>query len=362
MLHTVMKPDHMIKDQLLQVMIDNEGSDMYITAGTYPGIKIGGDILRIDDGLEIFSSQDTQDFAQSIITQEDHDYFLKHKNLDFSFTFSGRRFRWNVSFQLEQYMVVLRLLTSDIPKIEDLGLPDIYTEVTKKGQGLILVTGPTGSGKTTTLAAMIDFINDNYNKHIITIEDPIEYVHPHKKSIMEHKEVGKDVPDYETALIGAMRQNPQVILFGEMRNREEIEMALRLAETGHLVFSTLHTRSAYQTITRILDSFDAEDKNQIRLQLADSLIAVFSQRLLKRTDGTGVKLAKEMLVKNSAVANLIRENDLHQIPSVIQMGQREGMQLLETDIIELINMGYISQEEWLKYSNNPKLIMESLRR
>lgn len=159
--------------------------------------------------------------------------------------------------------------------------------------------------------------------------------------------------------MGAMRQNPQVILFGEMRTKEEMEMALRLSETGHLVFSTLHTRSAYQTITRILDSFSAEDKDQIRLQLADSLVAVFSQRLLKLNDGTGVKLAKEILVKNSAVTNLIRENDLHQIPSVIQTGLREGMQLLETDILKLMAEGYISEEEGLKYANNPKLIKEN---
>ena len=207
---------------------------------------------------------------------------------------------------------------------------------------------------------MIDHINENYNKHIITIEDPIEYVHQHKRSIIEHKEVWRDVPNYETALIWAMRQNPQVILFWEMRNRSEMEMALTLAETWHLVFSTLHTRSAHQTISRILDSFDSEDKNQVRLQLADSLVAVFSQRLLKLQDWIWVKMAREILIKNSAVANLIRENDLHQIPSVIQMWSREWMRLLETDIIEFINTGLISEEEWLKYANNPKLVKESI--
>lgn len=353
--------NHLIKDQLLQVMIDNEGSDMYITVGTYPGIKIWGEIVRIDDGLDKFSAEDSQNFALSIITEEQHQKLLKERNLDFSFAHAGRRFRVNISFQMGNYMTVLRLLTSNIPNINDLGLTDIYKDVTKLWQGLILVTWPTWSWKTTTLAAMIDYVNTHYNKHIITIEDPIEYVHPHKKSIIEHKEIWKDVPNYEVALLWAMRQNPQVILFGEMRTREEIENALRLAETGHLVFSTLHTRSAYQTITRILDSFDAEDKNQIRMQLADSLVAVFSQRLLKINDGTGVKLAKEVLFKNGAIANLIRENDLHQIPSVLQTWSREGMQLLERDIIELIENGVISQEEGLKYSNNPKLIKESLQ-
>lgn len=352
--------DHIIKDQLLQVMIDNEWSDMYITVWTYPAIKIWWEIVKIDDWIEVFTSKDTMDFAHSLINERQLERLLNDKNLDFSFFHWERRFRCNISFQMGYYMVVLRLLTADIPDIEDLWLPDIYKEVTKLWQWLILVTWPTGSGKTTTLAAMIDYINSNYTKHIITIEDPIEYVHPHKKSIMEHKEIGKDIPNYETWLIWAMRQNPQVILFWEMRNQNEMEMALRLAETGHIVFSTLHTRSAYQTITRILDSFSWEDKNQIRMQLADSLVAVFSQRLLKTVDGTWVKLAKEILIKNSAVANLIRENDLHQIPSVIQMWSREWMQLLETDIIKLIHLWSISEEEWLKYSNNPKLIKESL--
>ncbi|MCP4523427.1 MAG: PilT/PilU family type 4a pilus ATPase [Candidatus Gracilibacteria bacterium] len=352
--------ENILKDQLLQVMIDSEGSDMYITVGTFPAIKIGGEVIFINEGVDELTSEMSKDFALSLISQPELDILERDQNYDFSATISGRRFRINISYQLGEYMTVLRLLTLDIPELENLGLTDIYKDVTKLGQGLVLVTGPTGSGKTTTLAAMINYINENSTRHIITIEDPIEYVHPHKKSIIEHKEIGRDVPDYETALIGAMRQNPHVILFGEMRSRAEMEMALRLAETGHLVFSTLHTRSAYQTITRVLDSFSAEEKNQIRLQLADSLIAVFSQRLLRTTTGTGVKLAKEILYKNQAIANLIRENDLHQIPSVIQTGAREGMQLLETDILDLIQTGDITLEEGLKYSNNPKLIKESL--
>jgi len=356
----VLKEDHLIKDQLLHVMIDNEWSDMYITVWTHPAIKIGWNIVRIEEWIEKFTEEDTYDFARSIITEEQHQTLIDTRNLDFSFSFNGRRFRTNISFQMWKYMVVLRLLTAKVPDLDDLGLPEIYKKVTKKGQWLILVTWPTGSGKTTTLWAMIDYINKNYNKHIITIEDPIEYVHEHKMSIIEHKEIGRDIPDYETWLIWAMRQNPQVILFGEMRNREEMEMALRLSETGHLVFSTLHTRSAYQTITRILDSFSGEDKWQIRLQLADSLVAVFSQRLLKLENWEWVRLAKEVLIKNSAVSNLIRENDLHQLPSVIQMWQQEGMQLLESDIIDLIRAREITLEEWLKFANNPKLIEESL--
>ncbi len=352
--------ENILKDQLLQVMIDNEWSDMYITVGTYPAIKIWWEIVKIDDWVEKFTPEMSQDFALSIINQDELEVLEKTKNYDFSFSYSGRRFRVNISYQLWNFMTVMRLLSSNIPDIDNLWLSDIYKDVTKLGQGLVLVTGPTGSWKTTTLAAMIDHINQKQNKHIITIEDPIEYVHPHKQSIIEHKEIGRDVPDYETALMWAMRQNPQVILFGEMRTRWEMESALRLAETGHLVFSTLHTRSAHQTITRILDSFPAGDKEQIRLQLADSLVAVFSQRLLVTSDGTGVKMAKEILFKNQAIANLIRENDMHQIPSAIQTGRREGMQLLEQDIIDYIKAWVISQEEWLKYANNPKYIKESL--
>ncbi len=353
-------PDHTFRDQMLQIMIDNEWVDMYITVWAYPSIKIWWEIVDIDDWLEKLDYEETKKFAESLITQEQLEKLKNTKNLDFSFSFWGRRFRSNISFQLSNYMVIIRMLTSDIPEIDELHLTEIYKEVTKKWQGLILVTWPTGSGKTTTLAAMINYINEHNKKHIITIEDPIEYVHTHKKWIIEHKEIGKDVLDYRTALMWAMRQTPDVIMFWEMRTKEEMEMALRLSETGHLVFSTLHTRSAYQTITRIIDAFWTSDKDQIRLQLADSLVAVFSQRLLKSVDGTGVKLAKEILVRNPAIANLIRENELHQIPSVIQTWGREGMMLLENDLSSLIQKWAITEEEWLKYANNPKLLKQNL--
>lgn len=356
----VLEPLHPLRDQLLQVMIDNKGSDMYITVWAYPAIKIGGEITSIDQDLNILGPEDVHFFSKSLIDQEQYDRLQRDKNLDFSFSYVGARFRGNVSFQMGNYMIVIRLLSAEIPEINNLGLTDIYKDVTKLGQGLILVTGPTGSWKTTTLAAMINYINENSKRHIITIEDPIEYVHKHKKCIVEQKEVGRDVPDYETALIGAMRQAPHVILFWEMRSRKEVEMALTLAETGHLVFSTLHTRSASQTISRIIDIFGEHEKEQVRMQLSDSLVAVFSQRLLKKVDGTGVYMVKEVLVNNSAIANLIRENDTHQIPTAMQMGKREGMQLLEDDIIGLIQMGIITLEEGLKYANNPRFIQESI--
>lgn len=348
------------RDQLLQVMIDNEWSDMYITAWTFPAIKIWWEIVKINEWIEKFEWVETQNFAYSIITQKQHEDLLRTKNLDFAFTFSARRFRANVSFQQWKYMTVIRLLWNKIPSLWDLKLPDVYREITKLWQGLILVTWPTWSWKSTTLAAMIDNINANYNKHIITIEDPVEYIHPHKSSIVEQKEIWRDVPDYKTALIWAMRQNPQVILFWEMRSGEEIEMALTLAETGHLVFSTLHTKSAYQTISRIIDAFPWDRQNQIRLQLAESLAWVFSQRLLKKQDWSWVIAVKEILINNTAVSNLIRENDLHQMPSVIQMWNNEWMQMLEKDIVDAINKSQITLEEWLKFANNPKYIKDNV--
>ncbi len=356
----VILEENILKDQLLQVMIDNEGSDMYITVWAYPAVKIWWEIIFINENIEKLKWKDTLEFVQSIISEKQHDELMKSKNLDFSLTFGNRRFRVNISFQLSNYMIVLRLLTSEIPSLDKLHLPDIFKEVTKKWQWIILVTWPTWSWKTTTMAAIIDYINSNYEKHIITIEDPIEYIHDHKKSIIEHKEIWKDVPNYETALVWAMRQSPDIIFFGEMRSKEEIRIALTLAETGHLVLSTLHTRWAYQTITRIMDSFEWQEKSQIRMQLADSLVSVFSQRLLKTRDGTWIRMAKEILVNSWAVANLIRENELHQLPSVLQMWTREWMQILEKDIVDLINMWFITEDEGIKYANNPKLIKESL--
>lgn len=356
----VIRLENVIRDQLLQLIIDSEWSDMYITVWTFPSVKIGGQIVSIDEGVEKMTSEDTLKFAESLINKYQQNELLKEKNLDFAFSFWKRRFRCNISFQMGNYMIVLRLLNWYIPNLEELGLTDIYKEVTKLWQWLILITWPTGSGKSTTLASMINYINENYRKHIITIEDPVEYLHEHKQSIIEQKEIGKDVLSYEVALLWAMRQNPHVIMFWEMRTKKEMEMALTLAETGHLVLSTLHTRSTIQTITRIVDTFDSSEQNQVRLQLSDALIAIFSQRLLATRDGTWVLMAKEILIKNWAIANLIRENDIHQISSVLQMSSREGMQLLENDIIKYIKQWFITEEEGYKYANNHKLIKESI--
>jgi len=360
MIKWVIKEDHELRNQLLQLISDNEWSDLFITVWNYPIIKVAWELTPIDQWIEKLTWRDTMEFAQSVLTEKQHDELIKKRNLDFAFSFWERRFRWNASFQMWNYMLVFRLLSWKILSINDLNLPDVYAEVTKRWQWLILVTGPTGSWKSTTLAAMIDFINTNYSKHIITIEDPVEYIHKHKKSLVEQKEIWKDVLDYKTALAWAMRQAPDVILFWEMRTPEEIWMALTLAETGHLVFSTLHTRSAHQTLSRIIDSFETHAQNQVRMQLADILIWIFSQRLLKWKISWKIHMVKEILINTTAISNLIRENDLHQIPSIMQMWKKEWMQMLEQDIIELIKAWVIEEEEWLKYSNNPKMIKESL--
>lgn len=356
----VILKDYPMRDSLLGVMIDNKWTDFYYTINTYPAIKVSWEIVYINEWIEKVTWRDTENFAKSLITADQYKKLIEMKNLDFSFAFQWSRFRWNISFQMWAIMIVLRLLSDKIPSIQELNLPVIYSDITKLWQGLILVTGPTWSWKSTTLAAMINEINANQAKHIITIEDPIEYVHPHKASIVEQKEIGKDVPDYNTALIWAMRQNPQVILFWEMRNTEEIEMALTLAETWHLVFSTLHTRSAYQTISRIIDSFPAAQQNQVRLQLADTLAWVFSQRLLRKSDWSWVKMVKEILIKNTAISNLIRENELHQMPSVMQISWKDWMQILEQDLLQYINDWVITIEEWMKYANNPKFLKDNI--
>ena len=353
--------EYPLRDALLSVMIDNKWSDFYYTVGAFPSIKLGGVITPIKDGMTEITQQEAENFAKSLVNEDQYQKLLTTKNLDFAFSFQNSRFRGNLSFQMGSHMVILRLLSGDMPTLQGLWLPRVYEDIVKVGQWLVLVTGPTGSGKSTTLAALINEINSRYYKHIITIEDPIEYIHPHKLSIVEQKDIGQDVPDYTTALMGAMRQTPDVILFWEMRTKNEIEMALKLAETWHLVFSTLHTRNAYQTITRIIDAFPGDQQNQIRVQLAEALVAVFSQRLLLKKDQYGVKMVKEILIRNAAVANLIRENELHQLPSVMQTGRTEGMQLLEHDLIDSVKFGEISLDEALKYANNPQMIRDGVQ-
>ncbi len=350
-----------LKNKLLQVMIDNSVSDLFITVGMHPVIRMYGDLVSLSEGIEILGPEDTEGLVQAILkTDSRKEKFKKEKELDFSFGIGDERFRVNAFHQKGYAAAVLRYLPSKLYSIESLGLPEIFRQVTKRSSGVVLVAGPTGSGKSTTLAAMIDEINSNQRKHIITIEDPIEYVHKHKKSVIEQREVGEDTDSFARALRSALRENPDIVLVGEMRDIESIKNTLTLAETGHLVFATIHSRSSSQCVTKIIDSFPAEQQNQIRLQLSEAIVAIFNQRLLRNVGGNGYVLATETMVANNAIRNLIRENKVFQINSSIQMGHAEGMHLLEDDIIRVIQEGRVKKEEGVQQANDPDAILRAV--
>lgn len=347
--------------RLLQVMIDNTVSDMFVTVGVHPVIRVYGDLVALSEGMDILNADDTEALVGELLgTDERREKFKILKELDFSFAVGDERFRVNVFRQKGYASAALRYLPAKMYSIDSLGLPEIFREVTKRSSGVILVAGPTGSGKSTTLSAMIDEINSNHKKHIITIEDPIEYVHRHKKCIIEQREVGEDTESFGKALRSALRENPDVVLVGEMRDLESIRNTLTLAETGHLVFATIHSRSSAQCITKIVDSFPAEQQNQVRLQLAEAVVAIFNQRLLRNVGGNGYVLVTEVMVANNAIRNLIRENKIFQVNSSIQMGISEGMHLLEDDIIRVIREGRTTKDEGMKHANDPNAILRAV--
>jgi twitching motility protein PilT len=347
--------------RLLQVMIDNSVSDLFLTVGAHPVIRVFGDLFALSEGLDILRPEDTEGLIHELlVTDERREKYKVLKELDFSFGQGDERFRVNVFRQKGNAAAVLRYLPSKLYTIESLGLPEMFRDVTKRSSGVVLVAGPTGSGKSTTLASMIDEINSQQKKHIITIEDPIEYVHKHKKSIIEQREVGEDTESFAKALRSSLRENPDVVMVGEMRDLESIRNTLTLAETGHLVFATIHSRSSAQTITKIIDSFPAEQQNQIRLQLSEAVIAIFNQRLLRNVGGNGYVLVTETMIANNAIRNLIRENKVFQVNSQIQMGVAEGMHLLEDDIIRVIKEGRVKKEEGMKHANDPQSILQAV--
>ncbi len=347
--------------RLLQVMIDNSVSDMFVTVGVHPIIRVYGDLVALSEGLDILTPDDTEGIVHELLaTEERREKFKILKELDFSFAVGDERFRVNVFRQKGYASAAVRYLPAKMYSIDSLGLPEIFREVTTRSSGVILVAGPTGSGKSTTLSAMIDEINSNYKKHIITIEDPIEYVHKHKKCIIEQREVGEDTESFSKALRSALRENPDVVLVGEMRDLESIRNTLTLAETGHLVFATIHSRSSAQCITKIVDSFPAEQQNQVRLQLAEAVVAIFNQRLLRNVGGNGYVLVTEVMIANNAIRNLIRENKIFQVNSSIQMGQADGMHLLEDDIVRVIREGRVTKEEGVKHANDPTAILRAV--
>ena len=347
--------------QLLKTMIEKGASDMHITTGTPPLLRIDGSIVPLK--LPPLGPVETKQLCFSVLTEEQRAHFEKYSELDLSFGVKGlSRFRANIYMQRGAVAGAFRTIPFKILSADELGLPPIVSDFAAKPSGLILVTGPTGSGKSTTLAAIIDKINAEQRLHIITVEDPIEYLHPHKLSIVNQREVGTDTEGFKNALKYVLRQDPDVVLVGEMRDLETIEAALTISETGHLVFATLHTNSAVSTINRIIDVFPPHQQPQVRSKLSFVLQGVVSQQLLPRMGAPGRVLALEILVPNPAIRNLIREDKVHQIYSQMQVGQEKfGMQTLNQSLYTLFQRRLISSEEAMGRSLEPdelRMMME----
>lgn len=334
---------------LLRKTSDLKASDLHIAAGIPPACRINGRLVHIDNTP--LQPEDIESYVKAIVTLEQLSELVNTGELDMSLSVNGHyRFRINIFRQRGCYSMAFRLLNTDILDFAHLGLPPVVEELSKKTRGLILVTGPTGTGKSTTLAAMIDWINRNRDCHIITLEEPIEYLHKHQKSIVNQREIGSDSLSYANALRAVLRQDPDVILIGEMRDLETISIALTAAETGHLVLSTLHTVGASKTIDRIIDVFPPHQQQQVRVQLSMVLQGVISQLLLPTADNSGRVVAVEVMLGNPAIRNLIREGKTHQIASVLQTATRSGMKTMDSSLFELYKRGYISIEDALMYS------------
>ena len=331
---------------LLKIAIELGASDIHITVDSPPIARIKGKFIKLTD--KILTKYDTEEMAKEIAGEKNFKRIQEHGECYFSVAIeSGERFRVNAYKQKGHYAIAIRTITSQIPSFETLGLPEVLKTFTEKHKGLVLVTGPTGSGKSTTLASLIDIINENQQRHIITLEDPIEYVHHHKQSLVNQREIGQDTESFNTALRAILRQDPDVILVGEMRDPETISIALTAAETGHLVFSTLHTVGAAKTIDRIVDMFPSEQQQQIRTQLSTVCEGVISQQLLQTIDGRKRVAALEVMVATPAIRNLIRENKTYQIPNMIQTGSKFGMQSMDQELVNLYRQGSITRDSVL---------------
>ncbi len=344
-------------EELLERMVKDGGSDLHISSNLPPVARIDGNLKRYD--MPPLTPDEVENLLFPMLTNEQRRRLEQDWELDFSYGIEGvSRFRVNFYKDKGNYAAAFRTITSTVPSFEQLGLPDIVRKTSEKPRGLVLVTGPTGSGKSTTLAAMIDYINTTKSMHILTIEDPIEYIHTSKQSIIHQRELGMDTRSFSNALRSALREDPDIILVGEMRDHETIALALTAAETGHLVFGTLHTSSAAQTIDRIIDVFPEGQQQQIRVQLANSLVAVFAQTLLPRLQANGSKkgrvMAQEIMLVTPAISNLIREAKAAQIYSTIQMNQGLGMQTLEMSLANLHREGKITLEDAMARSSRPE--------
>ena len=345
-------------NDLLELVVEQGASDLHLHVGQAPTLRLNGKMVSVDG--EKLTPQDTEELMKTITSMQNQEIAKTSGGVDFGFAFMDHaRFRVSVLRSKGAYGMVLRQIPNDLFSLSDIGFPDVIKELLSRPRGLILVTGPTGSGKSTTLGSMLNWINTHKEGHIITIEDPIEYYHEHKKCVVTQREVGTDVDSFDGAIRGAMRQDPDVILVGEMRDIETISAALTAAETGHLVLATLHTTGAARTIDRIVDVFPAETKEHIRTQLATSIIAVISQTLCQKKGG-GRVAAFEIMVTSTSIAQLIRENKTFRINSDIQTGANKGMISMDMHLLSLYNKGLISAEEALAKSQLPDIMREKL--
>jgi twitching motility protein PilT len=344
---------------LLQEMIEKGASDLHLTAGLPPMVRVDGEVMPTD--REPLSPEQTQALAYSVLNEEQQKRFEAHKELDFSFGVKGMsRFRGNAYLQRGCVGLAIRQIPYEIRTFRELGLPPVMEMLSKKQQGLILVTGPTGSGKSTTLASIIDKINSERRRHIVTIEDPVEYIHQHKKCIVNQREVKADTETFGAALKHVLRQDPDVILIGEMRDQETMQAALTIAETGHLTLATLHTNSTFESINRIVDSFPPSQQNQVRAQLAFVLEGVLAQQLVPRMRGRGRVLVTEIMICTPAIRAVIRDDKAHQIYGLMQAGQKHGMQTMNQALFNAVIGKEIGVEEAMRRSNDAQELSQML--
>jgi twitching motility protein PilT len=349
-------------DDLLERMVAAGASDLHVTSGSEPVVRVNGTLERLEEFGKL-SAEENQRLLYRILSTEQQKKLEINRQLDFSYSIAGvARFRVNVYFQRESLGGAFRLIPTELKTLEQLGMPPALAELAEKPRGLVLVTGPTGSGKSTTLAAVIDLINRTRADHIMTIEDPIEFLHRHQRCIVNQREIGPDATSFADALKGALRQDPDVILLGEMRDLETISTALTAAETGHLVFATLHTQDAPSTVDRLIDAFPAAQQEQVRVQIAATLQGVVTQTLLPRADGQGRVAALEILLPDDAVRNLIRQAKVEQIYSIMQTAGQRGMQTLEQALAELVMRGVVTQDVALNRSSRPDQLLGLLER
>jgi twitching motility protein PilT len=352
-----MEPSKLL-DKLIDIVTKEGGSDLHLSEGRNPVIRVAGFLIPLAEE-KVLTRADIEGFVSVMVPEKAKQDFLDKKEVDFGYSHESARFRGNAFFRLGKMSVALRLIPKRIRTLEELNLPPILKVFTEKQQGFFIVVGPAGQGKSTTLATMIDMINESRLEHIVTIEDPIEYLFEQKKAIIDQREVSIDTNDFHTALWNVFRQDVDVVMIGEMRDPNTVATAVTAAETGHLVYSTLHTNTAAQTIDRIIDSFPADQQSQIRVQLAGSLAGIFSQRLIPRISG-GLIPVYELLINNNAVANLIRDKRVHEINAVIETSSQDGMIDLNRSLALLVQNGEITIENAYLYSTNPKTLEKML--